>query len=64
MDTNVTLPVFGPSNPPCMVCHGKGSGLHYGVNTCQACKVNIGKHQQIISNICMFGKFKLLLVKL
>lgn len=24
--------------PPCLVCGGKASGLHYGVNTCEACK--------------------------
>ena len=24
--------------PPCRVCHGKGSGLHYGVNSCESCK--------------------------
>ncbi|KAK3092995.1 hypothetical protein FSP39_009806 [Pinctada imbricata] len=25
--------------PPCLVCSGKASGIHYGVNTCQGCKV-------------------------
>lgn len=24
--------------PPCCVCGGKASGLHYGVNSCEACK--------------------------
>ncbi|KAL3842740.1 hypothetical protein ACJMK2_020728 [Sinanodonta woodiana] len=24
--------------PPCRICHEKASGLHYGVNTCEACK--------------------------
>lgn len=24
--------------PPCLVCGGKASGLHYGVNSCEACK--------------------------
>lgn len=28
-----------PSLPPCRVCLGKASGLHYGFNTCEACKV-------------------------
>ena len=26
--------------PPCRICAEKASGLHYGVNTCQACKVS------------------------
>ena len=25
--------------PPCRVCGEKASGFHYGVNTCEACKV-------------------------
>ena len=25
--------------PPCRICHRKASGFHYGVNTCEACKV-------------------------
>ena len=25
--------------PPCRVCGEKASGLHYGVNTCEPCKV-------------------------
>lgn len=24
--------------PPCKVCFGRGSGLHYGVNSCESCK--------------------------
>lgn len=24
--------------PPCSICGGKASGLHYGVNSCEACK--------------------------
>lgn len=25
--------------PPCKICGKKASGIHYGVNTCEACKV-------------------------
>jgi len=28
-----------PMLPPCRVCSEKASGFHYGVNTCEACKV-------------------------
>lgn len=28
-----------PHLPPCRVCGEKASGFHYGVNTCEACKV-------------------------
>jgi len=28
-----------PILPPCRICGGKASGFHYGVNTCEACKV-------------------------
>ncbi|KAK3593996.1 hypothetical protein CHS0354_040742 [Potamilus streckersoni] len=27
-----------PVLPPCRICHGKASGIHYGLNTCEACK--------------------------
>ena len=26
--------------PPCRICAGRASGFHYGVNTCEACKVS------------------------
>ncbi len=35
---------FHPSDPflpPCRVCGEKASGFHYGVNTCEACKVRV-----------------------
>ena len=30
---------FLASLPPCRVCGAKASGLHYGINTCEGCKV-------------------------
>lgn len=30
-----------PFLPPCRVCGEKASGFHYGVNTCEACKVRL-----------------------
>lgn len=30
-----------PMLPPCRICGEKASGFHYGVNTCEACKVSI-----------------------
>ena len=41
MELPTQLPDFGPSHPPCLICHGKASGTHYGVNSCEACKVGI-----------------------
>lgn len=31
--------VAGPL-PPCRVCDEPAAGFHYGVNTCEACKVS------------------------
>lgn len=46
---NVTIPAAKVDNvkerqrqphlPPCRICGEKASGFHYGVNTCEACKV-------------------------
>lgn len=30
-----------PLLPPCRICGGKASGYHYGVNSCEACKVSV-----------------------
>ena len=35
----VTSTTWQPMLPPCRVCGEKASGFHYGVNTCEACKV-------------------------
>ena len=32
-------PPDGNLLPPCRVCGAKASGLHYGANTCESCKV-------------------------
>ena len=42
--TNENAPRNSPPTPllpPCRVCGEKASGFHYGVNTCEACKVPI-----------------------
>ena len=37
-----SLPIHSPVMlPPCRICSEKASGFHYGVNTCEACKVGI-----------------------
>lgn len=38
--------------PPCRVCGAKGTGFHYGVNTCEPCKVKC-------SNVCLDQHFSL-----
>lgn len=38
--------------PPCRVCGERASGLHYGVNTCEPCKVSF--YQQLsLKHICV-----------
>jgi hypothetical protein len=39
VDKKETVGSRPPLLPPCRVCGGKASGFHYGVNTCEACKV-------------------------
>ena len=46
--THLPLPMK-PSLPPCRVCGGKASGFHYGVNTCQGCRVSISLIVQLSS---------------
>lgn len=45
-DAGLQKPVrTAPTNtsllPPCRVCQEPGAGFHYGVNTCEACKVSV-----------------------
>lgn len=35
-----TSTTLQPMLPPCRVCGERASGFHYGVNTCEACKVS------------------------
>jgi hypothetical protein len=37
---NGNCPPDGNLLPPCRVCDAKASGLHYGANTCEPCKVS------------------------
>ena len=36
---DIHKPVRQQILPPCRVCGNKASGFHYGVNTCEGCKV-------------------------
>jgi len=36
-----------PMLPPCRICGEKASGFHYGVNTCEACKVSISRTRML-----------------
>ena len=35
------MTVSGNLLPPCRICLDKASGFHYGLNTCEACKVSV-----------------------
>lgn len=37
-----------PHLPPCRICGEKASGFHYGVNTCEACKVCFVKYNSLM----------------
>lgn len=40
MSSSSTTKTPSPLLPPCRVCRKKATGFHYGVNTCEACKVS------------------------
>lgn len=42
-----------PCLPPCRICSGKASGFHYGLNTCEACKVT--RHLLLLLNVNMWS---------
>ncbi|KAK3594000.1 hypothetical protein CHS0354_040746 [Potamilus streckersoni] len=37
--------------PPCRICQNDASGLHYGVNTCEACKQNCNSYGNPLETI-------------
>ena len=40
--------------PPCDICGHKASGLHYGVNSCEACKVQ--RTSNIFHSCFLYGQ--------
>ncbi len=43
--------------PPCKVCGQKGTGFHYGVNTCEPCKVRLSGKQVIFSILFLNNEY-------
>lgn len=48
-DTNGYCTTTESVLPPCRICGEKASGFHYGVNTCEACKVSKYSFYQSLS---------------
>lgn len=40
VDTTGKVPNVPHILPPCKVCEAQATGFHYGINSCEACKVH------------------------